>query len=330
MGVRNWKGLLHWSWQSLEDISVPILAIDFPNYMSRRLSVFSNPRNPERIPTEHVSILVGIVRASLRANVFPVFVFDGPPEALKRRANPELVLNAHRLYRRFCGNGTAYDEDIAYDLRTSPALRLYFAAEHVKDLCSLCGIPGITAPSEAELFAAVLCRERKVGTVVSNDADTILFGSPHATRALELTQGRIESTTLASLISETTLTPSQLRDLAVLSGCDFHSGVKGIGPRKGTVLLRRHGDLQSVLRHLGVSFEERDGLMRAREVFDEGEISIHVGNTNFTLSPPLPSRLVKMLSLTMNEDRAEKITRDLVWSWKDFGNTQSTLESFVR
>lgn len=58
------------------------------------------------------------------------------------------------------------------------------------------------------------------GTVVSSDADTLHFGSPHVGRAMRLTQGRVESTTLASLFIETTLTLSHLRGLAVLSGCD--------------------------------------------------------------------------------------------------------------
>jgi len=205
MGVKNWKELMHWRYTNVSELAVPVIAIDAPNYMSRRGNVVQT-KNFDRVPLTHIHLTLGTIRASLRKNILPVFIFDGPPEGLKRRPNPDLVATASGLYQEFSRTQDVYDRELADTLHQSPATRMYFAANHIKDLCSALGIPAITAPTEAEMLAAVLCKEGKVGTVVSTDVDVLLFGSPLVTRSLQLTKGKIESATLAELVTSTGLT----------------------------------------------------------------------------------------------------------------------------
>lgn len=330
MGVKNWKNLVSWQMVGTDEISPPCVAIDVSNYMIRRMAVVPKHRsaNKERVPLTHITLTLGVIRAALRRNILPVFVVDGPPESLKRAPQPDLVYKAVRLYRRFSDSEDPWDSSVALALSESPALRTYFAAEHIKDLCSAVGIPAIGAPSEAEMMCAVLCREGIVGTVASNDADALLFGSPHVSRRLELSKGQAERARLVDMEEATGLDLDQLRDLAILCGCDFHPGLKGVGPRKGVILLQRYGSLVPVLRARGVSVSERESFVRAREVFDEPS-HISVSGIEVLIRPPVLPRVVRMLTPVMGRKKAEIRTSDIVRLWKDFGKEQTTMEQWT-
>ncbi|MGY5875413.1 MAG: hypothetical protein RTU30_06685 [Candidatus Thorarchaeota archaeon] len=328
MGVKNWD-FVPWRWASLDEIDPRCVAIDVPNYMTRRISSFSRPKRfVDRVPLHHVGVTISLVRAALSAHVLPVMVFEGPPEQLKRPPNPELVKAARVLYEQFKSSDDVYDSELAERLHHSPALRMYFAANHLRDLCSVLGIPALTAYSEAELTAAVMCREGLVGSVVSNDADALLFGSPHVSRRLQFSKNQIERAKLLELEDAIGLDLDGLRDLAIVCGCDFHPGVKGVGPRRGVILLKRHRGLDGLLRSQGYSSFEREEFIRAREVFDEGRY-LSLQGIDLKLKPPLVSKAVRLLSPVTGIERAERTLDSIVRLWKDFGRVQTTLESWI-
>jgi hypothetical protein len=224
-------------------------------------------------------------------------VFDGPPENLKRQPNPQLVAAAHDLYREFIKERNPYNIALSEKLYTSPALRLYFS-----------------------LF---------VGTVASNDADALLFGSPHVTRQLHLSKRKIFRATLDDLQSAIGLDLELLRDLAIVCGCDFHKeGVKGIGPRKGVVLLQRHGGLVGLLKAQGYTASQREEFILAREVFDEPNYLSSSG-INVSLRPPMVPSAVRLLGPVLGSEKAEIRVGEAVRLWKDFGRHQTTLEQWV-
>jgi flap endonuclease-1 len=267
-----------------------------------------------------------MIKAAMKNNVLPIFIFDGPPENLKRAPNPELVQRAQQLYNQFRSLESTYDREIADELSSYPSIRLYFASYHLKELCQAIGIPGITSPSEAEMAAAALCRDRLVGTVLSNDVDAILFGSPHASKSMQFNQQKMVCVTQLDILQEIQLDLNQLRDLAILNGCDFHKGgLKGIGPRRGGVLLRRHGSLERVLKAKGLNKSERQVFLHAREIFDQGDF-IDTNNYDLSLNAPISSRLIKMLKPLYGQEWAEKYTTELISIRKQFGHVQATLE----
>ena len=328
MGVKGWNNVIPWQWTNLSDLYVPKIAIDAPNYLMRRASNI-RPRQSNRIPVAHIHLAFGVIRQALKKHILPVFIFDGPPETLKRKPNPQLITAAHMLYERFLLNQDLYDTKIADSLQENPAVRMYFAVNHIKDLCRAIGVPAITAPSEAELFGAVLCREGRVGTVVSNDADALLFGSPHVTKSMQLSKGQMEYATLSELERILNLDLELLRDLAIVCGCDFHKkGVKGLGPRKGAIELQRHGGLAYLLKARGLTPAEREEYIRAREVFDEPTYMSTKG-VSLKLRPPVVTRLNRILKPALGGEKAESKTREMVSLWKKFGKEQSTLESYV-
>lgn len=331
MGVKNWgEDVIPWRWASASFMTPGTIAIDVPNYLTRRLvMVHDKKKNEGRLPLSHVGFFLSLIKVALGAHILPVFIFDGPPESRKRNPNPELVRKASSLYRTFQQEADPYNEDLSTELWNSPALRAYFAAEHLRDLSSIMGVPTLTAPSEAEMLAAALCRDGLAKTVVSNDADALLFGSPHVTKKMQLSSGRILCVASTDFEKHLGLNIELLRDLAVVSGCDFHrAGVKGIGVRRGTILLQRYGGLEGLLKAQGYSYAERREFLEAREVFDEASY-LSTEDVNLTLNPPLVSRAVNALEIIMSSEQAGATANRIVSLWRSFGNQQSTLVQWL-
>jgi len=330
VGVKNWGDIIPWKWEPSSEIAPGTIAIDVPNYLSRRISVIrQNPEQEGRLPLTHVGLFVSLVKITLSNHILPVFVFDGPPETRKRKPNPGLIQRASEIYKKFQQDGDPYDEDLATELWKSPALRMYFAADHMRDLGRVVGVPVLTAPTEAEMFAAVLCRDGVVNTVVSNDADALLFGSPHVTKQMQLSNGKILRTTLREFEENLQLDHELLKDLAIVCGCDFHKeGVKGIGPRRGAVLLQKHGGLEGLLKARGFVAAERVDYLEAREVFDEASY-LSAEKIDFKLNPPLVPKVLRSLETVMPTERAEITTQKITNLWRTFGNRQSTLEQWL-
>jgi flap endonuclease-1 len=273
-------------------------------------------------------VVLSIIRSFLKSGFTPIFVFDGPPESLKRPTNPQLISEAKDAYDRYSKRQDLYDTRLAHNLWESRPLRWYFAVLHIKDLCSSIGIPSFTAPSEAEMMAAAICREGLSGSVLSNDIDTLLFGSPNISRALKMSSGQIESATLGHVMQEVGINLTLLRDLAIVTGCDFHQGIKGIGVRKGVVLLQRFGGLEGILKARGFGISEREEFLTARRVLDEAD-HLSVNRVNSKLNAPMESRISELLLPIMGGESAEKQSREFVRIWKDFGKTQATLERWT-
>jgi hypothetical protein len=248
---------------------------------------------------------------------------------MKRDPNPDLRQRAQILYRQFVTSGDPFDESISEELWNSPALRTYFIGEHVRDLARSMGVPVLTAPSEAEMYAAVLCREGIATTVVSSDSDALLYGSPHVTRQLQLSRQSICRATLGDLEANVGLDLEGLRDLAIVCGCDFHrEGVKGIGPRRGAMMLERFGSLDALLKSRGYSHSEREYFILARQAFDEVNYVSPV-DLNPTLDPPIISKFVSLLGAIMSEERAGILAQRQVNLWRNFRIRQETLEQWL-
>ncbi|MFW9931398.1 MAG: hypothetical protein ACFFDR_01990 [Candidatus Thorarchaeota archaeon] len=330
MGVKNWNDLIPWRWISADELKPRVIAIDAPNYLTRRHQAYAygTKQSIERIPTSHFSASLGIIKSFLSKGFLPVFVFDGPPEVLKRPSNPHLIIKSSELYNRYRSTKNLFDTHIAEPLANSAGLFWYFSVLHIKELCSAAGIPAVTAASEAEMTAAVLVKDGLAGTTLSNDVDALLFGSPHVTRTIQLGKNLIERCSAVDLESNTKLDLNRLRDLAILCGCDFHNGVKGVGPRKGSVLLHRFGNLERVLKSKAYTSSEIEELLIAREVFEEPSY-ISTKGMNLSLCAPIPHQLIEILEPVLGREHAETQANVIVKLWKSFGTHQSTLEQWV-
>ena len=70
---------------------------------------------------------------------------------------------------------------------------------------------------------------------------------------------------LDEMLDELGISHSQLVDLAIMIGTDFHPGIKGIGPKTGLKLIKEHGNMESVSSVKGFSLPEN--LEQIRSLF---------------------------------------------------------------
>lgn len=114
--------------------------------------------------------------------------------------------------------------------------------EEIQELLTAFGIPWVSAPADAEAQCAFLCANGLVDGVISDDSDTLIYGSPIVFRHLYMGESTVE------LFKQSDLgfSRDQLISLALLLGCDFTEGVRGIGPVNATEIVRHYSGLEQL------------------------------------------------------------------------------------
>jgi flap endonuclease-1 len=129
------------------------------------------------------------------------------------------------------------------------------------------GIPVVQAPSEGEAQAAYLVKNGDASAVGSQDYESLVFGASKVLRNLAITGKRKlpgknvfvdvmpEIIELEPGLASLGITPEQLVDIALLVGTDYNEGIKGIGPKKASKLIKKHGTIEGVLAELNVDIK---------------------------------------------------------------------------
>ncbi len=126
--------------------------------------------------------------------------------------------------------------------------------EEAKKLIDALGQCWIQSPMEGEAQAAHVVKNDDAYAVISQDADSFLFGAPRVVKNLSITgrrkrQGKQaykevnpEILSLEDTLEELELDREQLIVLAILVGTDFNpKGIHGIGPKTALKMLQEHG-----------------------------------------------------------------------------------------
>lgn len=198
------------------------------------------------------------VRLYEHAGVRLYFVFDGASPPLKQR------IEAQRRASR----------DAAREkLRVSSASRemslkaLEITPEHAACVVAYCrarGIPYVVAPYEADAQLVFLEQLGAVDAILSEDSDLLVFGARRLlTKAdsmgncLEIQREHFLKSQLRQLVDARGNgedLDNALRALAILSGCDYSPGVRGLGLAKASPLVRGAGaSLRTILQSLETS-----------------------------------------------------------------------------
>jgi flap endonuclease-1 len=242
----------------IEDLTGKVLAVDSFNVLYMFLTTI---RGPDGSPltdskgriTSHLVGLFSRFSNLMEKGIKFVFVFDGVAPELKREERERrkaLKADAQKSYEE-----AQQQEDIdnmkKYAARTSVLTKEMI--EEAKQLITAMGMPVIIAPSEGESQAAELVKNGDAYAVMSQDADSLLSGSPRTIRNLSITGRRKMPGThafknvvpelfdLKDNLAELDLTQDQLIILAILVGTDYnYGGVKGIGPKKALALVKKH------------------------------------------------------------------------------------------
>lgn len=189
-------------------------------------------------------------------NIKLVYVFDGTPPQLKiaeiqkRRKIKEKARKEWEKALKMKDYATAYAKSTMMSSLTKDMIN------DAKQLLTYLGIPYVQAPSEAEAQAAYMTKD--IYAASSRDYDTLLFGANRQVRYVTI-QGREylpskgysrkyqpEIITLKEFLQHLHITREQLVDLSIVMGNDFTTGIKGIGPKKGLILIKEYKTLENL------------------------------------------------------------------------------------
>ncbi|KAJ7022631.1 flap endonuclease 1 [Mycena alexandri] len=205
---------------------------------------------------ETTSHLMGFFYRTIRIvenGIKPAYVFDGKPPEMKKGVlskRYEKRAEAKEEGEEAKEVGTVEDMD-KFSRRTVKVTREH--NEECRRLLKLMGIPVIVAPSEAEAQCAELARGGKVYAAGSEDMDTLTFSAPVLFRHLTFSEAKkqpISEINLQAALDGLDMNMSQFIDLCILLGCDYLEPIKGVGPKSALKLIREHGGLKGVIKHL--------------------------------------------------------------------------------
>lgn len=267
LGVKNLGDLFQGKPIKLIDLTRKVLAVDAYNVIYQFLASIrgfdgSLLADVDGTITSHLSGLFYRNTRLLEYGIRLVYVFDGAPSILKReelRRRAEAKRKAREELDEALERGDLARARVVAQ-RTSVLTPQM--VEDSKKLLTLLGIPVIDAPQEGEAQSAFLVQSKKAWAAASQDYDSFLFGCPTLVRNLTLSGRRklphqdryvtvnIELFHLRDLLSALDITREQLIDLAILVGTDFNpDGVKGIGPKTAYKLIKKHGNIETILEN---------------------------------------------------------------------------------
>jgi flap endonuclease-1 len=241
----------------LSALSGKVLAIDSLNMIYQFLG---NIRQHDGTPlmdskgnvTSHLS---GLFYRNINFNekgMKVAYVFDGKPPELKnaeladRKSNREL---AKENWQKALEEGRL-EEAKKYAQRSTVVTDEIIAES--KRLLEAMGIPVIQAKCEGEAQCAKICRDGKAYAAVTQDFDSILFGSPRTIRHLS---SKSEVPQIIEL-SKQKLTREQLIMIGILVGTDYNpKGVMGIGPKKALGLVEKFKTLEEIKKQIKWEFD---------------------------------------------------------------------------
>ena len=202
--------------------------------------------------TSHLSGIFYRNISLLSEGIKLIYVFDGTPPALKYKTHEKRQQNRDTATQNLETAKQREDLDAMKRYSSQLARLTNEMIQEIKELLEAMGIPVVQAPGEGEAEAAHLCRIKKqIFSSVSQDYDSLLFGSPRLIRNLTLSKRRktfsgwaevkIELIELEKVLNNLGINLDQLICLGILVGTDYNpKGIPGIGQKKALELVQKY------------------------------------------------------------------------------------------
>jgi len=269
MGV-SLKDLISKKEIEITELKGKVIVIDAFNILYQFLTTIRDREgnvltNSKGKTTSHLIGLFSRIIYFLENDIRPVFVFDGEAPKLKKleqERRKELKKDAKAKY------------EIAVREADIEAMKKYASRttkltsdmiEDAKVLMKALGIPIINAPSEGEGQAVHMVKKGDAFACVSQDFDTLLFGTPILIRNLSISGKRKkvhglgmktikpELVYLKDVLEELEINQEQLILLGILVGTDYNiGGIKGIGPKNALKKVKEYkNNYEQMFKDLG-------------------------------------------------------------------------------
>ncbi|MBW6461916.1 MAG: flap endonuclease-1 [DPANN group archaeon] len=258
----------------MEDLSGKVLAVDGFNILYQFLTTIKDRETGEPFTnskgnvTSHLSGLFYRSINMLHAGIKLVFVFDGERPELKlatvnHRAEKKKEAKVKLEEALAAGDRDAVMRHSGATMRLTDNM-----LDGAKRLLDVMGIPWIQAPAEGEAQAAHMAAKGDAYAVMSQDADTLLFGTPRLVQNLSVTGRRKmpgrnmwidvapQMIELNKVLTELDITREQLIIMGMLIGTDYNpQGIRGLGPAKALKIVKEEKTLEAVLKKVEWTFE---------------------------------------------------------------------------
>jgi flap endonuclease-1 len=286
MGV-DISGIVEAKQCSFDEFKGKVVAIDAYNALYQFLASIRQPDGTQLMDshgrvTSHLAGLFSRTATMIEMGIRPVYVFDGPPNALKLRTLRDRRGRREQAAQDWKDALEAGDMETARTKAQQSTSMSRTMAGEAKELLGYLGVPHVDAPGEGEAQASHMVTRGDAWAAASQDYDCLLFGAPKLARNLTLAGRRKlprqekyvtvvpEVIDLVTALATLKFTRSQLVDLGILIGTDFNEGIRGIGPKKGLKLLQECSDAEGALVKLGREIPSIDAV---RKLFNEPDVT---------------------------------------------------------
>ena len=283
----------------LDALSNKIVGIDTFNILYQFLS---NIRGQDGSPlmdsegniTSHLTGLFYRTTNLLSRNIKPVFVFDGKPHPLKEKTREKRRAIRTAAEKKMNEAKEKGDLEEARKFAQQTSRLTKEMVEEAKQLIELMGLPVIQAPSDGEAQISQMTDKGKLDGCVSQDFDSLLFGTPILLRNITIggkrkVPGRniyIESfpekIELKKVLEKNEIDRKKLIWIAILIGNDFNEKFPKIGPKTGLKLVKEFDDFEEIIKKTGhqIDFDFKEVEKIFLEPPYEKEFKIEFKNTN--------------------------------------------------
>jgi len=310
---------------NLHKISGSKVAIDSSLFIYKMLTTIKmTSKDEEGNELKNVSHITGIFYKTvnyLAVNIEPIYIFDGkPPDAKhgvikerkeKSKANKELMLKAE-----------TQEEKDKFEKQSFRMTREHI--DDIKKLLDLMGVSYLHANGEAEAYASELCRIGYVDYVVTEDMDTLAFGSPKMIRTnidRKLKRSDLISIIDLNKILETLgLSYDEFLDMCIMCGCDYCSNISRVGPAKSLAFIKEYKKIEQVLqnKNLDITEEYLQKAIKSRELFKMYHDNLKVDELDIHSSTMQNEALEAFLvnDCRMSQSRVQKAIKKTVDLYK--------------
>jgi flap endonuclease-1 len=263
MGNSDIRDIAYIEDTSINDISGERVAVDASNWLYRYMTTTARFTRTDAYTNgdgAELSNLIGVprgIRKFFQNNVQPVFVFDGKPNSMKG----EEIERRKKKRSKAAEKASKADDSVKESIYESRSQQLSDSViETTKKLLDLLDIPYVTAPQAAEAQAAYMVESDKIDAAVSDDYDSLIFGSKRTVRQFTTSSEEIELMHFGKTLDERNFNYDQLILSVILCGSDYNDGVSGVGPKTAMDLVQDYNSIDALRNELDSELERGEAI----------------------------------------------------------------------
>ena len=304
---------------NLYKLSGKRVAVDASLIIYQQLLRHQLLKNKKGEITNHITGLFYKLVNYLSLNIEVIFVFDGKPPDLKQECIKERKKKVQDAKDKMesCENIEQKNELEKSTLRLTKDM-----IDNVKKLLDFMGISYIHMDiGEGEAIAAELCRIGYVDYVLTEDMDTLVYGSPKLIRnCLDKSLKRKDIVSIIDydeMIKGFEMTDEQFVKFCILCGCDYCSNVPKVGNTTALKLIKQFNTIEEIVENIKNKYDVPDGYVelfnKSYEIFMMYRDKLNVEDLNVHKSNKDVGGLIKFMvnDIEMNELRVQKAVKKL-------------------